>query len=181
MNCNASRDADLIHSASQTVRDFYRGFELKPALMSLPGSDFQFFFEGPDGLIWGKVFCRRVHREDFNKLDGQIRYWIQAMGEEVTLYLFFPFQDCAEILPEWGDEVHCFQYDQVGWEKKGQWLFHPWNEEPKKQEGETRPTRHVSRASSAYPFFRQAQLSCEELKELVEIASDLKRPLMSRY
>ena len=83
-------NSDNLSYFKGAVREFYRGFEIKPALSNLMEDEHQFFYEGPDGLIWGKVFYEALSEENLKDLYRENELLFNATHESITLYVFFP-------------------------------------------------------------------------------------------
>ena len=59
---NIDNHSRILEALKKVIRDFYRGFDLRPALAGSYETDHQFFLEGPEGLRSGAIAAENLKK-----------------------------------------------------------------------------------------------------------------------
>ena len=170
---------EILPAVKKAIQDFYRGFELKPALAMLASSECEFFLEAPDGLIMGKVFSGPLSLREFRDLCTDFSNLTSSMTEKVFLYAFFSGLEAGfddELACETyealqvQERVRCFEYFPMHAkeERSAALALKEWH--PEKREKIVPAVSGTFSQAGVYPFFRPTRLHQEELSELLEIS-----------
>ena len=186
----SKEDRSSVMAALRNVmQSMYRGFNVKPVMMDASKDQDQIFLEVPDGLLWGRILAEPFSLQSYKMLCDEWDDWVQATGEKLMLYIFFPcvtdgLFDALGIREETllnltrREGVRFFEYfflspaDQEGIALR-EWSLH---ELIKKMPSLNRAVRDTSASRNVpYRFFREACLNSQELDEFLDLGVLLKR------
>jgi hypothetical protein len=168
---------EVLVALKQALRERLPYAEVDPIFSLTYDNENQFFLKGAGELIWGRVFHQPFCQRYGEMVHKELARLTQSFKQKIRATLFFPNlisgMEQLEKLPSGSSAFeYCIMQSQTGNALALRSFLSPKVEAPIKEElEEIKPKASVP---EGYRFFRHAQLSREELTELIEIGLELK-------
>ena len=168
---------DILEALKTFMEKPFTDFKADPFSLLTNERQDQFFLNGPDAILWGRVYFKPFSEKDAELLEVELRYLKQILNRRIDAHVFSPAaSEGSSASFDKGPKVDYFCYRFI--QSAGEIAmvvekipFAPWKNEPAKSLDFSEEP-----GDSRYRFSRQSQLSREELAELIDLSLELKRP-----
>ena len=168
--------ADILEALKKFTEKPFTEFKADPFSLLTDKRQDQFFLNGPEALLWGRVYFKPFSEKDAECLETELRYLKQMLRRDIKPHIFFLAGQGETVVVEKGPaaDYFCFRFIQSGGE------IAMVIEKVSSSQTEREPLRSLDFSEEpqdfSYRFSRQSRLSREELAELIDLSLELKRP-----
>ena len=172
---NRYHRAEILNILKQTLRENALESEVDPVFSLAYDRGNQFFLKTANEILWGNVFFEPFSYQDARALHQEMDRITKLFNQKISPYVFavefVSGGGLLEILPV---KPHCFKFhflDSVDGQALAldEWVPDPQGVSQRQADG---PARIPD--LKGYQFFKQSQLTREELAELIELSLELK-------
>ena len=167
--------ADILEALKTFMEKPFMDFEADPFSLLTNERQDQFFLNGPDTILWGRVYFKPFSEKDAELLETELQYLEQTLKQPIQPHIFFLSGQRDPASFEKGPAADYFHYHfiQSGGEIAMVVEKIPF---PGRESESAKPLDFSEEPGElSYRFSRQSQLSREELAELIDLSLELKR------